>query len=105
MDAVAVAVVLTVALFRAIGPRRTRAIAQIVAAVIGAAFAIGVQFAAILSYGTIPRMAVLQLAAAGWSSSRLTAAARLWWPARAVLGEPLALAGAARVSIVALAAA
>ncbi len=63
MDAVAVAVVLTVALFRTIGPRRTRAIAQIVAAVIGAAFVIGIQFAAISSLGTISRAALLQMPA------------------------------------------
>src|SRR5215831_5690371 len=42
-NATAVALGLTVALFRAIGPRRTRLIAQIVAAVIGAAFVIGLQ--------------------------------------------------------------
>ena len=53
MAAVAVAVVITGALFRTIGPRRTRFVAQIVAAVIGAAFVIGVQFAAILSFGTM----------------------------------------------------
>ena len=104
MDAVAVAVVLTVAMFRAIGPRRTRAIAQIVAAVIGAAFAIGMQFAAILAFGTMSRMAVLQLASAG-QDSRLTAAASIWWPARAVLGEPAALAALFGLSAVALAAA
>jgi ABC-2 type transport system permease protein len=50
MVAVAGAVVVTGALFHTIGPRRTRFIAQIVAALTGAAFAIGVQFAAILSF-------------------------------------------------------
>ncbi len=50
--ATAFAVALTVALFRSIGPKRTRLVAQIVAAVIGAAFVIGLQVAAILSYGT-----------------------------------------------------
>ena len=49
--AAALAVALTVALFRTIGAKRTRLIAQIVAAVIGAAFVIGLQVAAILSYG------------------------------------------------------
>src|SRR5208282_3411539 len=39
--ATALAVALTVVLFRAIGPRRTRLVAQIVAAVIGAGFVIG----------------------------------------------------------------
>ena len=47
-------------LFRIIGPKRTRLLAQIVAAVIGAAFVIGLQVGAILSYGTMSRIAMLQ---------------------------------------------
>ena len=43
--ATAAALALTIALFRAVGPKRTRLIAQIVAAVIGAAFVIGLQVA------------------------------------------------------------
>src|SRR5690348_12968836 len=87
--AAAFAVALTVALFRAIGPRRTRLIAQIVAAVIGAGFVIGLQIAAIVSYGTLSRTAYL-------GSDRLVALlpdldSVLWWPARAILGEPRAL--------------
>ena len=101
MDAVAVAVVITVALFRAIGPKRTRLIAQIAAAVIGAGFAIGMQCAAILSYGTLP----------GTTVSRWAMLARfapdeggaVWWPAHAVLGQPVALAALLGVSIAALA--
>ena len=58
--ATAVAVVLTVALFRIIGPKRTRLTAQVLAAIIGAAFVIGLQVAAILSYGTLSRADVLQ---------------------------------------------
>ena len=50
--ATAIAVALTVALFRFVGARRTRFVAQIVAAIIGAAFVIGLQVAAILSYGS-----------------------------------------------------
>jgi len=57
--AAALAVGLTTALFRTIGPRRTRLVAQIVAAVIGAAFVIGLQLAAIASSGTLSRYAVL----------------------------------------------
>ena len=57
--AAALAVALTVALFRLIGARRTRFVAQIVAAVIGAAFVIGLQIAAIFSSGSISRFAVL----------------------------------------------
>ena len=71
MDAVAISVVATVALFRAIGPARTRVVAQIVAAVVGAAFAIGMQLAAIVSYGTMSRMAILS--STGWSGPRQTA--------------------------------
>ena len=51
--AAAVAVALTVALFRIIGAKRTRLIAQIVAAVIGAAFVIGLQIVAIYAYGSL----------------------------------------------------
>jgi ABC-2 type transport system permease protein len=103
MDAVAVAVVLTIAMFRAIGPRRTRAIAQIAAAVIGAAFAIGIQFAAINSLGVVSRMAVLQLPAL----VRLApdGGSAIWWPAHAVLGDPAAVAALFGLSVVALAAA
>ena len=50
--AAAVAVALTTVLFHLIGARRTRLVAQIVAAVIGAAFVIGLQLAAIASEGT-----------------------------------------------------
>lgn len=89
MSAVAVAIVLNVALFRSIGPKRTRLVAQIIAAIIGAAFVIGLQLAAVLSYGTMSRMAFLQ-------SELLTTLAPdtgsiLWWPARAVLGDATAL--------------
>src|ERR1700688_443840 len=61
--AAALAVAFTVPLFRIIGPKRTRLVAQVVAAVIGAAFVIGLQVAAILSYGTISRVSVLQSSA------------------------------------------
>src|SRR6516162_8909783 len=60
MVTVAVAVMLTVGLFRTIGPKHTRLGAQIVAAVIGASFVIGVQLATILSYGIPSRVAFLQ---------------------------------------------
>jgi ABC-2 type transport system permease protein len=90
MVAVALAVVFTVGLFRTIGPRRTRFWAQIVAAVIGASFAIGVQMAAILSYGTPSRLVFLQSAAV--SRYAPAAGSALWWPARAVRGDLFALA-------------
>ena len=51
---------LTVGLFRTLGPRRTRFVAQIVAAIVGAFFVIGVQAVAILSTNTLSRFAALQ---------------------------------------------
>jgi ABC-2 type transport system permease protein len=101
--AAALAVGFTVALFRLIGPKRTRLVAQVVAAVIGAAFVIGLQVAAILSYGTISRATVLQ------SKTALAHAPDLgsivWWPARAAMGDWLALAGVLALSLALLVAA
>jgi ABC-2 type transport system permease protein len=87
----ALAVGLTVALFRLIGPKRTRLAAQIVAAVIGAAFVIGLQVAAILSYGTISRASVLQSQAVLAHAPDLDSI--VWWPARAALGDIIPLVG------------
>jgi ABC-2 type transport system permease protein len=93
MVAVAAAVVVTVLLFRTVGPRRTRAMTQILAAVIGAGFAVAVQFAAILSYRDPSE------AASRWSVLGRFAAegdragdSVIWLPARAVTGECLPLA-------------
>ena len=63
--AAALSVALTVALFRTIGPKRTRLAAQIVAAIIGATFVIGLQVAAILSYGTLSYLVVPEIRPAG----------------------------------------
>jgi ABC-2 type transport system permease protein len=84
------ALLLTVALFRTLGPKRTRSVSQIVSAVIGAAFVIGIQAAAILSTGSLSRFSLLRsadvVAAAPDPSSPL------WWPARAAAGDMLLLA-------------
>jgi ABC-2 type transport system permease protein len=98
--AAAFAVGLTVALFRVIGPRRTRLAAQIVAAVIGAAFVIGLQLAAILSYGTISRVSVLQSRTVLAHAPDLGSV--LWWPARAAMGDVVALAGVFAASFILL---
>ena len=87
--AAAFAVALTIALFRTIGPKRTRLIAQIVAAVIGASFVIGLQIAAILSYGSLSRFAPLQSEAVITHAPDVGSA--LWLPARAALGDSVAL--------------
>jgi len=99
--AAALAVALTVALFRAIGPKRTRLVAQVLAAVIGAAFVIGLQVAAILSYGTLSQASILQSEALATFAP--SADSVLWWPARAVLGDISALAGVLVVSVLLLA--
>jgi ABC-2 type transport system permease protein len=97
--AAALAVVLTVALFRTIGAKRTRLIAQIVAAVIGAAFVVGLQIAAIMSYGSLS-LSPLQSA---WLIAHVPDLGNpVWWPARATLGDPTALTLVVAISIILL---
>jgi ABC-2 type transport system permease protein len=90
ISAVACAIAITIALFRVIGPARTRLIAQIIAAIIGAGFVIALQVAAIMSYGTLSRFAVLTSDAA--AAFAPDADSILWWPARAALGDGARLA-------------
>jgi ABC-2 type transport system permease protein len=94
------ALVLTVTLFRLIGPKRTRLVAQIVAAVIGAAFVIGLQIAAIQSYGTLSRIAILQSDAL--LARAPSADSAIYLPARAALGDGHALFMVLAVSLIAL---
>jgi ABC-2 type transport system permease protein len=101
--AAAFSVALTVALFKTIGPKRTRFIAQIVAAVIGAAFVIGLQIGAILSYGTLSRVDILKSDA--FVALAPEAGSLVYWPARAMLGDEGALAGVVVVGLILLVAA
>src|SRR5947209_4253937 len=89
LAAAAVAIAVTILLFRLIGPSRTRLVAQILAAVIGAGFVIALQVAAILSYGTLSRFAVLTSEAAARFAPGVDSI--VWWPARAALGDGEAL--------------
>jgi ABC-2 type transport system permease protein len=89
MSAAAFAIAITIALFRLIGPSRTRLMAQILAAIIGAGFVIALQIAAVMSYGTLSRFAVLTSDDA--ASHAPDPDSVLWWPARAVLGDGEAL--------------
>jgi ABC-2 type transport system permease protein len=89
LSAAAVAITVTIMLFRSIGPRRTRLVAQILAAIIGAGFVIALQIAAILSYGTLSRFAILTSDAA--AAFAPDADSIVWWPARAALGDGEAL--------------
>ena len=89
LSAAAIAIAVTIMLFRSIGPRRTRLVAQILAAIIGAGFVIALQIAAILSYGTLSRFAVLTSDAAAAFAPDTDSI--VWWPARAALGDGEAL--------------
>lgn len=89
LSAAAVAIALTVLLFRLIGPGRTRLVAQILAAVIGAGFIIALQIAAIVSYGTLSRFSVLTSDTAASLAPDLDSF--MWWPARAAFGDGEAL--------------
>src|ERR1700716_3643040 len=89
LSAAAVAIAVTLLLFRLIGPSRTRLVAQILAAIIGAGFVIALQAAAILSYGTLSRFAVLTSDAAAAFAPDIESI--VWWPARAALGDGEAL--------------
>ncbi len=100
--ATALAVGLSVALFRVVGARRTRFVAQVVAAVIGAAFVIGLQIAAILSFGTISRVSLLQ--SRSLIADMPSPESLIWWPARAALGDGAALLSVLAVSLAMLAA-
>ncbi|HMB48350.1 MAG TPA: permease, partial [Afifellaceae bacterium] len=95
--AAALAVALTVAMFRLIGPQRTRLIAQIVAAIVGAFFVIGVQAAAILMYGSISRITFFNSDFA--ASIAPETDSMIWLPARAALGDQAALAATVLISL------
>ena len=87
--ATALAIALSVALFRLVGAKRARFVAQVVAAMIGAAFVIGLQIAAILSYGSLSRSVMLRSQAL---LGDLPGPGNIvWWPARAALGDGMVL--------------
>jgi ABC-2 type transport system permease protein len=99
--ATAIAVLITVGLFRVAGPKRTRLIAQIIAAVVGAGFVIGIQAVAILHFGNMSRFALFSDASFVAAMPDLSSLA--WAPARAALGDWPALIGTAAVGFAALA--
>lgn len=99
--AVACALLLMLALFRLFGPARTRLIAQILGGLVGAGFAIGIQAVAIVSYGSMSRLSVLD-------SPQVLAAlpepdSPLFWPARAAMGNLWALGLTLAIALCALA--
>jgi ABC-2 type transport system permease protein len=89
LSATAVAVAVTVALFRTFGPSRTRLVAQIFAAITGAGFVISLQISAILSFGTLSRFTLLTSDAAASSAPDIGSV--VWLPALAIVGDGHAL--------------
>ena len=94
LAATAFSIALALTLFAIAGPKRTRSIAQIAAAVVGAGFVVGIQLVAIDSIGSISRIGFFrseQFAALLPNSDSL-----LFLPARGIAGDPaaaLAVAG------------
>ena len=81
----ALAVLITLGLFATLGPRRTRLVAQVVAAIVGAGFVIGIQAAAIFAYGNMSRFEILQSDA--FVDTMPDLSSPLWLPARAAMGD------------------
>ena len=88
---------LAAGLFRLIGPRRTRTVGQVLAAVIGAAFFLIAQARNILGGAQTASVAamVMQFVA----RSAVPSAPVLSWPLRALLGEPLPLLAAVAIGV------
>ncbi len=84
------ALALAVGLFRVIGPRRTRTVAQLIAAVIGAAFFLISQARMVLGGKGASSLWMQVASAAGDPALRLPVVAS--WPLRAALGDPGPLA-------------
>lgn len=87
--AAAISVLVTIGLFRTVGPARTRLIAQIIAGIVGAGFVIGIQAVAILSFGNLNRFSVLQSPEFVAGTPELSNL--LWLPAKAAMGDPGAM--------------
>ena len=82
--------VVTVALFKWLGPKRTRLVAQVIGALIGATTVIGTQVPAILQSGSLSRLSLLTHPENfAWLP---TPTSLLWLPARAAFGDWTALA-------------
>ncbi|GAB2184260.1 permease [Roseibium sp. LAB1] len=89
LTATGAGVLITLALFRTVGAQRTRFYAQILAAVVGAAFLIGMQVVAILSFGSMSRFTLFDPA---FLANHAPGAGSAWWfLAHAVAGQTSAV--------------
>ncbi len=87
MLATALSLAITIIMFRTLGAKRTRLASQIVAAVVGAGFVIGIQLAAISSIGSISRFEFLQ--SETLLSQTPSLKSWIWIPARAIMGDQI----------------
>lgn len=85
----ALSLIITVLMFDGLGAKATRLISQIIAAIVGATFIIGIQLAAISSLGSISRFEFLLSEQV--TQSMPDPASLVWLPAKAVMGDPTAL--------------
>lgn len=85
----ALSLAVTIFMFATIGAKKTRLVSQIIAAVVGAGFIIGIQIFAIASLNTISRLDVFQSDAV--SAIAPDVGSVLWYPAKAAMGQGLAL--------------
>ncbi len=99
--ATAIAVLITIGLFRLAGPKRTRLIAQIIAAIVGAGFVIGIQAVAILHFGNMNRFALF--ADPAFVAAMPGLDSLVWAPAKAAFGDWPALLGIVTLGFAALA--
>jgi len=76
---------ITVGLFRIVGAKKTRLISQIIAAIVGASFIIGIQLAAISSIGRFSRIEFLNSVAVINAVPDLSS--WVWLPANALMGD------------------
>ncbi len=97
LTASACGLALAVGLFALIGPRRTRTVAQILAAIIGAAFFLASQFRNILGGRGSSAMVTQILGIANDPKLHLPPGAA--WPIRAMLGDPIPLAAIVGVGV------
>ncbi len=88
--ATGIGVLTTIALFRTVGPKRTRLISQILAAVVGASLIVCIQVVTILSYGTMKRWSIMNSDSV--ASVAPAADSPVWFVAWAASGEMSALA-------------
>lgn len=85
----AIALAITATLFDIIGPRRTRLLAQVVGALLGAGVVIGLQVPNIMTSGAYYRFS--QMSDVALIASAPGRDSLLWWPARAMMGDFLPL--------------